>query len=525
MQIIRVISSLPKYTLVLMLTFLLLPLVSFLGFFEAFDTAKWCVLYLLVSAAAVLSLRGKQVLRIPRCKLTRYGLIVTVILMILQAVSLEQSLVNKSVCDRAYFVLAAILFFNCSTGLKPYLTPLFAILSLPIALTCLWQTLTVSDAKLIGYISFFGNVNMGAQFLGLCALFLLLDFKKNYYGYFIEAALVAILTFIYFSLCRSVMLALLLSAPVVLWRNSVSRPALCRVFVLSFLAILFCRSFFHPLEMDTRQLVGKDNSSSYRLTLWRASVDMVRENPGGVGPGQFAYSVMPYKMKHQQWANPFDIDQFPHNEFVRILAQDGIALFVLIFFFISLLAYKIWKLQASSEKSLLLGIFVFLAIEAMLQFPLENAFPFLLMAWAVAAVFRMEGQASQAIPNWFVGICVAIILPMAGWYGVSEYWTRQASGDLSKMEQVCRFMPANWRGCMFYANKLIQEVRLTDAEEVLQSVLVRQPYHFPALRLLSQLQFRRNEWVKGCATLKKYDEVFGGKSPLHEWMVGNCKVQ
>lgn len=505
------------------LTAFVLPLVSLNVFFEPYDTAKWLVLYCFsLVAGSILFLAGRPV-RIPKRRVL-WGLVIALfILMVLQSWFLDLPFGGKSLNDRLLFVLIFVLAFNSTRKFRSELYPVLAALAPAVAGFSLWQLFSETDPKKFSFVPFFGNINMGAQFVGICILFLAVQLRKGLSRWWVEGALVVGFVFAYFSGCRSVLLALLVACPLILFRQRTDWKALLRTMVLTVAVVLGCRALFSPPEMSRQQLTGTDNSASYRLVLWKSALDMVKDHPFGVGPGEFTFSVMSYKVRNGQWAAQEEVDRYPHNEYVRFLSEDGVLTSVLIFFLIALVLREVGKLSRGPEKNIFAGLCAYLAVEAFFQFPLENAFPFFVTAWMTGSVFRRNAAPGIIVPKALGVVPLVMIAALSTAVILAEYWVRNDSQNLKKSEWACRLAPANWRSCMFYANNLINAYELSAADRVLDPILERQPYHFPALRLSAQTAFRRNDWERGCLRLKTYEEAFGGQSPLHDFFQEKCK--
>ena len=119
----------------------------------------------------------------------------------------------------------------------------------------------------------------------------------------------------------------------------------------------------------------QDQFGSWRLGVWRHSLDMSRENPVfGTGPDTFYYAMF----NHLQQAGATLGENFdnPHNEYVAILSNNGIPALAL---YVTLLAWVLIALFRRKEWPLALGIGCF-ALQGFFSFSICLVSP---MFWAV----------------------------------------------------------------------------------------------------------------------------------------------
>jgi O-antigen ligase len=86
-------------------------------------------------------------------------------------------------------------------------------------------------------------------------------------------------------------------------------------------------------EMETVDQSPEATSTGYRIVFWRSTVRMIRDHPIlGVGTGGFLDGYMPYVQGVPGWKGGGTGD--PHNQFLKILGEQGLIGFMAFLFFI-----------------------------------------------------------------------------------------------------------------------------------------------------------------------------------------------
>jgi len=246
----------------------------------------------------------------------------------------------------------------------------------------------------------FAHRNLFSQVLLLTLPFLVFCIF-NYKGFWKISSLISgivTLLFITFLLTKSVWLALVISflftavlGIIVFYkrikeRRSYLKRALVLLIILSciltFSGVLFIKvAGKEVLEKQTYWLRNSQfGSSKERLELWKKSVDMIKENPlTGIGTGNWKILISKYGTKDLRSEKGDIFFQRPHNDFLWVLSETGIAAFafylsIFILSFIYLIR-TLRKSQNNTISSFILMMFSFLIsymIISMLSFPRER---------------------------------------------------------------------------------------------------------------------------------------------------------
>ncbi len=528
------------------LAFLVVPLAASPRFADQFTSVKWYAL----EALAVAWFLGERVVgprsggpAFPqRTGLASSALVALVVLGSLRrgpAWALEPLLVRTS------FVLLALAAFSYFRRAGLALAPLRAGVATSAAIVIVLGLLQGTGRQPLPWLiagdqvsATFGNVNMAAQFVGLALTVLLSSVpaaegsRRPRLALALRAALLgAGLVNLYLLGTRSVLLAL---AGVVVFLLLIGRPStLLRTAAAAVLLVALVR-FVPSAPFEAGAL--KRESVRLRLAAWSDTLDLIRDHPLGVGAGNFEQAFIPYALGGRTRPSESLIFRSPHNEYLRVLAEEGLVTSALL---TALLVHLLRSLHRSpvigswrSPPGRLLGsVTVFLAVEAFLQFPFEMAFPSLTgavllgFAWACLEPPEAATPSPAIAAGWGLaasGLLVAGVvwglLRVAG----AEYLAVNSKGDVSAQERACRLDPRQLTACVDGAWLRIDGGDHRAGRRALVKVLDRAPHYFPAIKLLGEDSMAQGDLETGCRYLGLYDALFDGHTVLHERLLGDC---
>ena len=402
--------------------------------------------------------------------------------------------------------------------------------------------------------SLFGNTNMTAQFLGISLIF------QMYVVFFIEKrkeksspfnpwkkwSMVALLSFtlayINYLACRSVMLALLIPLTGMIyywkiWQQKVLASVTVGLTLIFMLAInnfrgnednLFSKSYS---EMQ-REGTDNQNSMYLRLSLWESAIKLILKHPTGIGTANTEFNLVPYQVGTKVPADEKVVYNTPHNEYLRYLIEDGAMYTFMMLALLFLILKKFIKLNflqntnPNEEHLLILGLCFYLEVESFFQFPLLNAYPFIIyamiLAYLLVKIYPHQEKKIPWAPPLFSGLCFIIVAYLTWADVVATYNIANLFKEREKMEEACSIFPSRWRACLHLAQIQIEEGKLKDADKTLNQFLIQSPYHFVAIRLMGINQFKMGNLAKGCFYFYQYDKLFESKSSVHQDLVHHC---
>ena len=123
---------------------------------------------------------------------------------------------------------------------------------------------------------------------------------------------------------------------------------------------------FETIKKSTIKIFNTYDSSQHRIELWKRSIDLAKENLiFGNGLGTWRIEVLKYGNRNLQSKDNITFYQRPHNDFLWILAEQGIIglfLFVSQFLFIFYYLYQLIKKSTSFKESIFFYLLFYLLI-------------------------------------------------------------------------------------------------------------------------------------------------------------------
>ena len=256
-----------------------------------------------------------------------------------------------------------------------------------------------------GRSALFGNVNMAAQFLGWAFVLLLLARPRRGPARWLWEALLAwTAAHLYFLSCRSVLIGAGVALVLLLWMRRASLWSLVRVGAGAGLlvVVLLGSGAAGQYLGDARRHKGL--GAEQRLDLWRATLALAADHPLGVGPSNFTHAFPPYHLNSGLTRDEAVEYRHPHNELLRVLAEEGWAFAVLALVVAARLLAALAGRAAVRRGRTRTGAFVvamgaYLAVEAAFQFPLAVAFGALAFAWWLGLALASLEPAGNLPPS------------------------------------------------------------------------------------------------------------------------------
>jgi O-Antigen ligase/Tetratricopeptide repeat len=391
----------------------------------------------------------------------------------------------------------------------------------------------------IGFL--FGNKNLAASFLFLvlpfCLNFLLKNEntaenqvnsdkntvntvfykQKNIFLYkkvVIGLLIAIILSIVWFSQCRSVILGLLFAILAAISILFIQKTAQKRIFIIgiSIFMLIFVGTTW--LNWSNLQWFTNTNTINTRLELWRNSLLMVRDYPIlGVGAGNWQLFFPKYGLSAIGGATETGrlVFQRPHNDFLWIwseLGVIGIASYLFVFVILLKTGFSAAKhsLKAMIFTAFLLGYMVV----AFADFPLErieHQIVFCLLAVEILAFAEKSTQSHETENSFFIKILsffgiltclfslIVLFFRYNGEIATRRIFAAHANSDwqnlavfVQQAENPCyRFdpmtTPLDWYGGLAQAG----QGNFEGAKPLFERALLRHPYHINTLNNLGSV--------------------------------------
>ncbi|HET8645740.1 MAG TPA: O-antigen ligase family protein, partial [Vicinamibacteria bacterium] len=380
--------------------------------------------------------------------------------------------------------------------------------------------------------STFGNANMAAQFAGLAAVLLLAaapPARRLRRGTGALLAALAACCWIVGLGTRSVLLALAAGVAAAALASPLRarvRPALVLGLALALSAVAWWTA---ARVLGPEGRAHKAQSLQDRLYVWADTVRLVAENPLGVGAGGFEDAYRPYQASGRGFVDELQVFRQPHNEYLRVAAEEGLPLLVLAAALLARLAWAVARgsAPAAPGRELVAGWSIFLAVEAFFQFPLALAFPSACAAVLVGlGLWHAEGAPARAgssrAARLAAGTAAVALLLGTTRVALSERLFVSARNDLAAQQRACRLDPRNLPSCVMAAWLRGAAGDLPGARADLAAVLERAPHYPPAVKLLAQQALVAGDREAACVYMAAYEALFRGRSSLHADFMQAC---
>lgn len=524
----------------------LFPLIKIEMFAHDFFFTKWAITYGTASLLTLSLVSLKRSLTLP--KFSNPLILSLIFLFIVQLVNhiyAYLSLLSTPFMDRIFFVVLTFSIFHLfqqgvlTKRIFMVMIASSTALFLVMCLLKLGGELSRADLSLT-----FGNINMSAEFVGMGLAVMLGGYQHtnlNLEKRILDGLIVASMVYLYYASSRSIVVSLGCVFATLIFLRLMPLKKIIYLIAASLVFIVFIEIYpkililLNPLNSwSLAQTVlpeadfVKASSTLARWQIIKTTLQLIWENPLGIGPGNFLYAYIPY-IKGVPAFNEGYILQSPHNEYLRFLAEDGIFfVFGMIIACWFLIKDNIKKIGPICEKNpMIVTFFTFMAIQSLFQFPLINGVPFFICAcftgYLLAELYVDQVVYLETRPSFFLGTAMAIVLCFFCFARVASEWLEFFHRDsISLSRFACRLNDSNADACMNQARAEIGALRYADAKETILRELVKRPHNFVALSILASVEFYLGNMQARCVSLKKIDDYFRNESSYHAYIQENC---
>lgn len=245
--------------------------------------------------------------------------------------------------------------------------------------------------------SFFEHKNVLAEYLFLCLPFLIFGLKNSFehknklklLAFF--SVIVSTLILIFLLQTRAIILSLFITSIILLifFGQKLNIQIRIKYIFIILATIILLITFFNSQLIDLVNI----ESLAERTLIWKKTIQLINDNLlFGVGPGNWKFAYMQYGISEiENISQNHYTFQKPHNDFLWILAENGIIGFMLVVFAISLLVYKYIKtpkLEISATTKVLVAFLLGFLIDCFFGFPKEKILSIILVSIYVVLISR-----------------------------------------------------------------------------------------------------------------------------------------
>ena len=270
----------------------------------------------------------------------------------------------------------------------------------------------------------------------------------------------------------------------------------------------------------------KSGNVEIRKIRWRNTLELIRKNGWfGIGPGNFEFGYLPYRaaVRTDPEATEEMVVRSPHNGYLEAAAESGIPFLIAVIALLALSGSALVRrflLERTDDRAFVLSVALFIAVDAIFAFPMENAFPFAFAAFATGMAIPQLSHSRVMLSHRLIrlsSVALAMVLATAGVsFGFSKWVESNGADQLSRSELACEWFPSNWRVCLSAARLETESKNLEAAEKTLRRALRLRPNLFPAMRLLAYAEFEKGDALAGCLEVRRYDALFGEGNTLRQ---------
>jgi hypothetical protein len=496
-----------------------MPLVVYSGWGDIYEGPKWLLIYIL----AVITL-FKKAIYVPRIapigRVLLFGLICGFLVSI---ASNPKGFVEQSVLDWVSFLTISLVVYDLSLS-----SPAFFSLFRMANLVSLTTVIILNFIFLKTEATNFGHKNFLAEFLTL-SLLVQFDFFLQCKQRWQQVTILCICFFAFWLLLKQASFAATIGLfcsifaylTIYLAKDSKQRyKILVFALAISVLAVIYLSCFKMPLILE------KSADLKWRFALWRSAWRILLDHPLGIGPGNFPYVLLDYQTSGitKEIINKETLLAIsPHNGYLESVVLYGWFSFCMMIVLFFRTAKNL--LRSKSEfSSLLAAAWIFISIDALVAFPLENAYPFFFVALTVGLTFRALGLEPLVFENYRLRLLQVPLILLLSFLTIGFFISRNYEGshDYSYLSLSCSLYPSHAENC-FEKAELEDEMGLYQrALNSCDKILKRIPNHFPTLLLKSEIFWEEGRSVDSCNLLKKYNSLFAGTSSIHARLKEIC---
>lgn len=292
------------------------------------------------------------------------------------------------------------------------------------------------------------------------------------------------LAYIFILHCRSIWVALAVVGVLFVLRNAKVNFGCIKDFfknaavgaVITIVLITSQNGLDPKTPMQDNISVSKGESTDIRLIRWANTFAMIKDNPMGIGPGNYEWNYSRYAFTDPEHKPRLNI-RSPHNGYLELAVEWGIPAALLALIGLALLVRKIYF------DPLAFSVVVLFIVDASFAFPMELAYPFYITAFLMgyglrnANAWKLQAS-SMYLPNILV---LLLILSFGLRDSVAEIWEKTATK--TGFYNACKLKPRDWQVCLNHGANLLHEKKYAAANRVFDDILKERPNMHPAVLL------------------------------------------
>lgn len=375
----------------------------------------------------------------------------------------------------------------------------------------------------------FGNVNMMSEFLVLTTPFIFYWVRfKDRVPILVKIILfTAWIFFIMYCRSRSTWIGLGLWATWEMFRGGRRKDLIALPIAM---ALYFFAMNTHSVPKDQADV--KKDSFKERVSLYKATAELIKDSPLGVGLSHFDSYLVPYQHETESKPNEYLHYDQPHSEILRWTAQLGwFGILLVMGAAFSAMAVlfrrkKEEKPEVSVKKNFLIASVLVLAPQVLFQFPYHNPASILYLSFTFSLFLSLFSVRNEILLKWKMRVPIFILsifgVLHAFAFVTSIYYESTQNEDFEKISFACAIYPINQNACFLKTYHLIKDRKFKEARNELQWGFDRFLYHRGLLRLLPSYLKNTSSDKNTCEAVLVYQLLFPAQKFFDAGVMKSC---
>lgn len=383
--------------------------------------------------------------------------------------------------------------------------------------------------------STFGNKNMAGEFVGIISIFnflwLIQNFKNKYFSKKFWFTLITfIISLIYLANLFSKAVILGLSLGIFYSLLKLAKISVRLKIILSTISLTIVSATVITIFANS-DLGNTESSISLRKIRWGNTVNMILDNPIGVGPNNYSFSYINYKKSFHKdpEVKESSIVKSPHNGFLELGSEYGLLTLFGLLGLIFLFSFRFVNSPRTTYAINLIspGILILVLIDSVFAFPMELPFPLMLTAFSLGLFlidYPLSKENSLKFDFLFSKKIASLVLVLNFFFFYQFILSSNYSVNNSPHRYyslACSLSNTDWKICLTHAQKLQargrtlnDKILLGKSKSVIQNVIAKEPNNFPAIIRLASISRTLGDFDTACSSYKTYFEILGFNNHL-----------
>lgn len=276
-------------------------------------------------------------------------------------------------------------------------------------------------------------------------------------------------------------------------------------------------------------VIHKRDSTGFRFDVYKSAVTMLKDNPLGIGGGNFQFNFIPYQLKNAEAPREAEIYASPHDEFLKWGIEEGWMFLAFAILFWTMLGYPLFngsKISGEPKFDTFIRCAFLVTIPQLLfQFPFDNPATILILALNLSYMLSFANK-SIGMDKWLkigIGVFLAGFILQAVCKNTSRWLESQHTNEAQNLKFACELDDTNWRACFLHAMKVVTSDKPEETLPILQNSIRNRPFDYHALRAVNFYFAAMGDERKACEVSKVYNFLLSDTKMFKDFEHNKCK--